>query len=434
MAGDPAKPFPPKAPAVFNCPNCGAGVEVRALGLSISVVCKACGSIIDANDENHKILSRFQVNESIQPLIPLGQRGKLGRTRWEAVGFMVRSDASGQFQWREYLLFNPTQGFRWLTEFNGHWNFVTTIKKNAYVARSKKSSGRRYADYMNRKYYLFNKGPAHVRYVLGEFYWRVKVGDIAETEDYVCPPEMLSHEKAEGEVIWSVGEYMDAEAVKAAFNIKKSMPVLQGVGPNQPSSLDQKTAGMGGLWMKFSLVMAAIQLLTLFLSKNETVFSHEYIFSANANEVTPPFELKYGRANVEVELYSPVMNNWLEIGVELVNEHTGNAYGFEQGVEFYSGSDSDGSWTEGSPTGKYLLSRIPAGIYHLNIKPSMGAINKAPNQPYKVVVARDVTIWANFAAALSLWSFVPALIFLRKTVFEANRWSTSDFSPYESGN
>ena len=244
---------------------------------------------------------------------------------------------------------------------------------------------------------------------------------------------MLSHEKAEGEVIWSVGEYIEAEVVKAAFNIKMSMPVILGVGPNQPSSLAQKTAGMGGLWMRFSLVMAIIQLLTLLLSKNETVFSQEYVFSANANEVTSPFELKYGRTNVEVELYSPVMNNWLEIGVELVNEYTGNAYGFEQGVEFYSGSDSDGSWTEGSPTGKYLLSRIPAGTYHLNIKPSMGAINKAPNQPYKVVVARDVAIWANFVAALSLWALVPALIFLRKTVFEANRWSASDFSPYESG-
>lgn len=430
MAGNPERPTPSRL-TVFNCPNCGAGVEVRALGLSISVVCKSCGSIIDANDENHKILSRFQVCESIKPLIPLGQRGKLGKNRWEVVGFMVRSDETAQYQWREYLLFNPTQGFRWLTEFDGHWNFVTTIKKNSHVTGKKDSSGRGYAGYMNRKYYLFNKGAAHVRYVLGEFYWRVKVGDSVKIADYICPPEVLSREEADGEVIWSVGEYVEAEAIRTAFNIKQSMPALQGVGANQPSP--SQSTGAGGLWMKFAVVMLIIQAITLFLSKNETVFSHEYIYSPNANEVSPPFELKYGKTNVQVELYSPVMNNWLEIGVELVNEHTGNAYGFEQGVEFYTGSDSDGVWTEGGHSGRYLLPRIPAGTYHVNIKPSQGAVNNAPDVPYKVVIVRDAAIWANFLAALLVWSVFPALSFIRRTAFEVKRWSTSDFSPYESG-
>ena len=32
--------------------------------------------------------------------------------------------ADDSYSWDEYLLFNPYKGFRYLTEYNGHWNFV----------------------------------------------------------------------------------------------------------------------------------------------------------------------------------------------------------------------------------------------------------------------------------------------------------------------
>ena len=47
------------------------------------------------------------------------------------IGFQQRSTQSGgeTYSWREYLLFNPYKGFRYLTEFDGHWNFVARHRR-----------------------------------------------------------------------------------------------------------------------------------------------------------------------------------------------------------------------------------------------------------------------------------------------------------------
>ena len=69
----------PAAPQVkaINCPNCGAGVELRGMGQSVSAVCVQCLSIIDTKDPNLTILQTFESRQRIRPLIPLGTRGKL---------------------------------------------------------------------------------------------------------------------------------------------------------------------------------------------------------------------------------------------------------------------------------------------------------------------------------------------------------------------
>ena len=32
------------------------------------------------------------------------------------------------YSWHEYVLFNPFKGFRYLTEYNGHWNDVQHVE------------------------------------------------------------------------------------------------------------------------------------------------------------------------------------------------------------------------------------------------------------------------------------------------------------------
>src|SRR4051794_27029979 len=110
MAGEPNPASQPKV-KVFECPNCGAGVTLRAQGKSLSVACASCGSIIDTANENHRILSQYQINAKHQPLLPLGKRAKLKGDLWEVIGFVIRS-TGGIYTWREYLLYNPFKGYR----------------------------------------------------------------------------------------------------------------------------------------------------------------------------------------------------------------------------------------------------------------------------------------------------------------------------------
>ena len=74
---------PRTKPKALNCPSCGSAIELRAMGAAAAVVCSYCSVTLDATNPQLVILQRFQAQMTVQPLIPLGSRGKLfgGDTR-----------------------------------------------------------------------------------------------------------------------------------------------------------------------------------------------------------------------------------------------------------------------------------------------------------------------------------------------------------------
>ncbi|HND85679.1 MAG TPA: DUF4178 domain-containing protein [Pseudobdellovibrionaceae bacterium] len=412
----------------FNCPSCGSNVTVRALGHTVTVVCQSCRTLIDAANENYKIILQSQSGSLIVPLIPLGQRGTLRGVLWEVIGFMQRCDGSETFEWQEYLLFNPMQGFRWLTFADGHWNFVKSTKTRPLGKGIDKKAN---VVFEGEEFKLFHRGTAKVKYVSGEFYWRVKVGDEVDVADYIAPPKILSNEKTKSEVIWSVGVYIQSDIVRSAFQIQETLPIASGIAPNQPSEYGNKLKVVRPYWMIFVGVLVTTQMIALMRFKNHEVYRGEFVYQPGDTEktkVTPPFELNLSRANVQVELYSPVENNWLETQIDLVNDQTGETYEFEEGVEYYSGHDSDGFWSEGSQLTQQIISAVPSGIYHLNIEAS-----GPPDRQYKyaILVTRGAPVWSDFILAFVLVSVYPIYLLLRRRSIELQRWSQSDYSPYQ---
>jgi hypothetical protein len=369
----------------FNCPSCQGVLRIRAAGQSLSIACGSCGAILDATNENYQIIEQGSQKGQRYQVIQLGQRGKLHGTLWEVIGYMERVDGSGVFSWSEYLLFNPMKGFRWLTEFDGHWNYVMNTKSRP----DESSLSRRKATLLNKDYHLFHRGSAKVTYVLGEFYWRVHVGEKANVEDFVSPPEILSKEMTKDEVTWSLGTYVEASEIKQAFAGDAAMPPKIGVAPNQPSTYGTSSKEVLGLWGMFLCLLLVAQFVIVIMSSGSRVYFEEMVFSpldSDRMKVSAPFEMKDGMTNVEIEIEAPVSNNWLEIQGDLVNDETGEVTEFEEGVEFYSGSDSDGYWSEGSRRNTIVLSSIPAGKYHLNLEatgtalPSLSVASQATDK------------------------------------------------------
>lgn len=429
MAGSPMErpAKKPPSPKVFNCSNCGASLTIHALGHTVNVACQSCGAVIDVTNENYRILSMAEKKVRIKPAIPLGRRGRLRGNTWEVIGFMVRSDQSGHYSWREYLLFNPFHGFRWLTENNGHWNFVTMIKERPSSVLENA------AVFRGESYRLYDKGRAKVSYVLGEFYWRVKVGDTVSGEDYIRPPLMLSCEKDEKEIVWSLAEYMEHGEIRAAFGIQEDILIPSGVGPNQLSPYERPAQQLLKIGLFFLIVLGFIQLFTVANMPDKRVYSAEFVYRKEDPEkvkVTPSFDLPGKMSNAEVRLESAVDNAWLSLDCSLVNEKTGRVYEFEEGVEFYSGHDSDGYWSEGSTSARKVLSRVPGGRYRLNFQ--VAAPPELAAKDFRIEVRRGVTTWSNFLWALVLLSLMPAYYWIQKHFFEVSRWSNSDYSPYES--
>jgi len=212
----------------LNCPNCGASVELRTFGQAISVVCPNCHSVLDAKDPNVAILQKAQSVQRVEPLVPLGSRGQFEGVKFEAIGFQVRTENDpddGPDSWQEYLLYNPYRGYRYLTEYNGHWNFVSIAHFVPEIHSDTRVSVK------GTNFQLFTRSTAETTYVIGEFPWIVHVGDSANVADYVAPPRMLSSEITPEETVWSIGTYTSGQESGKPLACPEPRQPLRGPSP-----------------------------------------------------------------------------------------------------------------------------------------------------------------------------------------------------------
>jgi len=407
----------------FKCPSCSNPLTVRGMEQTESITCEACGSIIDLTDENFRILSTFQSKIKYKPLIPLGRRGKVKGDLWEVIGYLRRAiTVEGvDYEWSEYLLFNPYKGFRWLSEYNGHWNLVKTT---THLPKAKEEGTREVVRYLDQTFRHFQTAEARVVYVVGEFYWKVQAGEKCQVSDYIAPPLILSREKTDQEVIWLIGEYLQPETLWKAFQPGTAIPPRIGVAPNQPSPYAAQSSWLLKLLGFFCAAAVLIHLLILVTAQNRLVYENHFIFRQADKEkalVTDFFEVPGRTANVVVKSSADVNNNWIYLHLTLIHEE-GRAYDFGREISYYHGVDGGERWSEGSLFDEAVLPAVPAGKYYLRIEPE----SPRPQVNYKIQVYRDVPQWSFFLLALGALGFIPLVMKWRSSRFEAARWAESD--------
>ncbi|MBI5640715.1 MAG: DUF4178 domain-containing protein [Nitrospirae bacterium] len=415
-----------RAAELFKCPSCGGPFSMLTPGLTASVACRYCGSTIDATHKTLAVLSKAEKKMKIKPLIPIGSKGRLLGTDWEVTGFMRRSDKTGLYMWDEYLLFNPFKGFRWLTTYNGHWNYVEMLRNSPVRA----AAGLSALKFRDRIFKRFLVGQGKVFYVLGEFYWRVRLGETVDVTDYICPPEILSCESDSSEANWSVGRYIGPEEVAGAFGITEGMPPKEGVAPNQPSPYASILRPVMWSFVAFAICLTVLQLYFILALPDRQVYRGD--FKINDRKIakpfiTPSFDIPGSTGNISVAVFSPVQNDWLEADIDLVNEETNKNVGFEQGVEYYFGVEDGEGWSEGSQGSTHLLSSVAGGRYHFVIQ--AGGSGAVAEKSLSIFVRRGVVVWSNIFVALLLLGVYPLYVIWKNNRFELNRWSESDLSP-----
>jgi hypothetical protein len=433
-AGGPTPPGKPQVKAL-NCPGCGAALALRSFGNALTIVCDSCHSILDAKDPNLQILQRFKVaTDEDRPLIPLGTRGKIRGTDYEVVGFERRTiHVDGiPYSWHEYVLFNPYKGFRYLTEYNGHWNDVSVLKALPEVRAGANPPTARY---LGETYRHFQTAQAGTTFVLGEFPWQVRVGESAVVTDYVAPPRVLSSEQTGKEINWSMGEYMSGNDLWKAFRLPGVPPEPVGVYENQPSPLSADTKS---IWLAFAAFLLALVVMMIgcdTVARNEQVFTGSYKFDSNqrgeASFVTDDFELKGHTSNVEVATSTDLNNHWIYVNYALINEDTGQAFDFGREVSYYHGYDSDGSWTEGGQNDSVAVPSVPPGRYYLRVEPE-GDPGYGVTY-YTITVKRDVPQYSFYGIALLALLLPAVLLTWRSLSFEHMRWAESDHPPISLG-
>lgn len=406
---------------VLRCPSCGAPLNVHTSDIE-TLACGSCSAVSKVTDASLQLLLKSQGAPQDKPVLPLGSKGRLRGVEYEIIGFMRRRTVveGEEYAWREYLLHNAAQGFRWLTEYNGHWNFVTTL--NAGLG-----AGRDTVQYDSKTFKHFQSAQAEVDYVIGEFYWQVTKGDKAETADYVAPPLILSRERSASEVTWSLGEYLEPAEVRDAFRPPAALPLRIGIGANQPSTLEASHRTVCRWFWRFALAAMVIQLGTWIISPNQKLLEQRLSFAAaGADETITTADFRVPRdANLHVRNRTDLNNNWVELTLTLVDKDSGQNYGATREISYYAGRDGGEDWSEGSRDDEVVFKHVPPGTYYLVVDADLPPERRA-SVGDTLEVVRDAPVWSNLVLALIFLVAFPIYTRWRWAAFEIRRWADSD--------
>ena len=409
---------PAHAPVTVVCPHCGGTIELRAAGYSVNLGCVYCGSILDVSRPEVALIRKHDRAQA-RFAMDLGMRGTLFEREWAVVGAMRRKDNSGS--WREYLLYNPYFGYRWLVEWEGEWQFGTMLldlpegDEDAVTWR-----GQRYERQWEQQVAVTGA-------VTGEFYWRVANGDRARCVSFERAGVTLSREEVDGEVTWTQLVPVDADAIKQAFGLDgRRMSRAPG-----RSSLAGKPLGVENddlpYMMLAGLGVAIVTLLFMVfiagpVDRIEGSVAAPYGETLEGVQIGT-LEVRRDWQFVRVKARGREFDNrWVDLDYALVSRETGQATGGYGLVEHYSGRDSDGRWTEGDRRSNILLGRLPRGTYDVyvdaaaHVWPRDGVpINAngwiaAETLPVTIVAETGGLPWSNWLALVVLLFLWPGLI------------------------
>lgn len=199
------------------CPNCGGSLPLVSPATSERIVCKYCGTISDIRQGGAALEALGQApRPPVNPYIPLGAEGTLRGNRVICIGFVVRGTTveGERYRWREYLLYaGPSLGYVWLMEEDLNWQFVTPLPPGEVNAAGMEAA------YKGSRYAYKQSVSAQVEYVVGEFYWKVQIGETVQATEYTGPGGIVSVERDENEVNTSFCQPISGQEIAQGFRI-----------------------------------------------------------------------------------------------------------------------------------------------------------------------------------------------------------------------
>lgn len=416
--------------AQFPCPECTSTITYYNVAGSEYYACPNCHAYFRySGEETPQVLGTYKQAPRVAPSLPLGALGILNGRQYRVVGVVSRHEAnSPQYSWREYQLLEPaTARYVQLAEFNGHWTLI-------WAAQGDEKD----TDLFQLVYFkVYNKYQSRINWALGEFDWDIESDRNLNVTEYIRPPYLLVQEQRGKQRHWYRGRHVEPSELTTAFGVAaEALPPREGIGAVQPAPGSGSWPALYGLTALVVSVLVLVQ-LGLTLRPHPVLLNDTLRVVADTTAapgtgkvmVSPSFQLDH-QAALEVDLTATLANQWLELPVSLVNEQTGRGFEFTKNIEFYSGVESGESWSEGSRSTDALLSRVPAGRYHLNFYPFT---EKGVAPEIQVTVQAVPAPASNFFVVLLLVLLYPAIQLWRRISFGSRRWENSDYNPYTTG-
>lgn len=352
----------------INCTACGAGLDVLGGGRVTTHVCAYCGTQLDALN-NYRSLQKFdQLNRPDSPFA-IGMTGVLWGVEYTVIGTLQLEERWGprRWTWIDHQLYSPTHGYAWLTLEDGHVTFSRRYRKpviwlsEAQVERAEHRPTR-HAEGQRFQYY--ETSTSSVIFAEGEFTWSPTKGEKTTTVSAMSDSAMLSFSETGQEREICYTDYLSPSEVRNCFSLDAPLK------PRGVHALQEFKGGRHAAFlMRAGLSAMVISIfLALFMSiQTGTEIMAGQRLSMHQLPATIPFDVTHPGRLMRIDFRANAHNSWGYLAVEL--EDPEGELLFESGrtVEYYSGRDKDGSWSEGSNQASLAFFPPVAGTYQLSV-------------------------------------------------------------------
>jgi len=413
---------------IIRCPSCGKPYEGPKTKTTEMIVCAACGSGLQLDEAETRIVGK---NRGRTPgfTFKIGDPLTLEGVRWEIMGrlYYVEVDEGIEYGSFEYVLYNPENGYLWLSEEKGHFALgrVTHGLMRLPPIPVPRQTVRVGAD----AFKVFETGEMTLRWVDGALPWVASVGEKTRYTHLIKPPEYLDQEVTGKEVESFRGRYVSHDELRAAISKDIKLPSPKGVHSCQPYIPGPWVAGM---W-KIGAVFLVVNLLLLFYSlvavTSTTVLQQQITAEQYAKEqLTAPFQVSQDETIMRLTGSALVDNSWLALDFALVNVNDQVVSEMFGEASYYHGTDSEGSWSEGSRhfSSYFMVDKV--GTYRLLVhgRGGSGEAGKTHEEPVTIRVTAGEAISWYFIFPILFSSLIALIQPISRSLFEARRWPSSD--------
>ena len=335
----------------INCTQCGAGLSVLGGGRVLTQVCGYCGSVLDVQD-NYKILTSIGKRDHPDSPVRIGMTMTFQGVEFTVIGTIGKVERwGGQIaRWVEHQVFSPTHGYAWLTWEDGHFTFSRKVRdfdmrqwlSSAEVEQAESPPVR---FHRGERYKYYETSTSEIDFMEGEFNWTPQLGDRTTAVVLLGPDAMLAlrEGKTEREIERTTLLPREEVARELGATLPPGGEPRHPLTPYKPLSDERFARRMLGL----SAIVAFVLALIFGVMSGPRVLDRTGIV-LGPDPVSFPFDISNMTQMASLRFDSDVSNDWLVIGTQITGPD--NAPVVEGGrlVQYYSGRDSDGAWSEGS--------------------------------------------------------------------------------------
>lgn len=420
-----------------NCAGCGAGLDVLGGGRVVVHVCPYCGSALDAVD-GYKLLQREARRPRPETPLTIGGTVHLWGQDFTIIGVLGYRERYGAetYHWVDHQIYSPTHGYAWITLEQGHVTVTRRLRTMAWMSERKvENSKHRPAIWVRgERARYYETSTAEIMSVMGAFTWLPRVGDKTTTISAMSASAMIGFSQGATEREVERTTLLTHDEAVAALGLP-DLPKGKGFHPLTPFRRGRNFDFL--IWAS-GLCAALCLVLAVWL---DTARRGDVLIPGQRIALTEmPIEFSFDITNAgqlaRLDLSGTLNNAWAYVDLELYDPDDVPMFAAGRTLEFYTGRDDEGSWTEGSRSGHVNFWLPQAGTYTLALEVSEagqwvgpgsdGRIEKLSAVGLELRGNRSAPKWLGLLAVG--FGLVMAVPLLRAWWHRKRRWRGSDWT------